>query len=777
MKKFTLIYLIALTCLGLQAQTHEDRIKVFENFTIKGAGGEEFLELAASYGANTIRTWSSRTDGSTKALLDSAHALGLKVELGFWMPYQGDNGGWIVDYNDPDDYQKYEDKLQELLDSLDYHPAILCWELGNEVNGGASNIEYMKAANKLSKVIHAHNPNRLTSLVTNASKAETIQDFATYCTDLDIIGKNGYGANLPNLISRFDTHWGKPWYISEYNTRGQWDNSLDKTSWGGDAIDIPPSVKVQDVVAIHNGFNNTNSTLFKGATAFTWTVHENHNYVWHSLLLSDDLQIQSADQGMVPLLTPMADEVVKYWRGSYPENRAPVISNLKLASSNAKELIIDTGEEFTMEVTASDPDADEITYKWWIYSYERGTQSFNGSTRRKSLASGPFETGSTNSIKLTAPNNYTAEDFHVYCVALDGNGSASAHTFPIKVTGTPEPPAVDSDNLIVDGNFEAGDLEIGWADRWNGKLEEADTYEGNFAGRLSTESSFIQFIDVEPGSLLNLSFAAKWVEEITTDYEGLKMTLRNGPDNELLYKSKTTKATEWTVVEDKYKVPDTVTQLKVVLYIPKDLPVCLVDNVVVERYNPSISITDDGEIIAGSEDGEVIIVSLTDDSFVDNLISENWTVTNLPEGVSVGSINRIDDSTAEIVLTGNATSNYGNISNTTVTIAAADLTLSNTDLTVDNGVVFGNLDTAIDDCISDMITIYPNPASDVFNIKTTNEINRISVFNVFGKKILDLPHINSSKAIVNISELKKGFYFVEIKNRMGNRIITRLIKE
>lgn len=759
MQKLTLIYLGVLICIGLQAQTHADRIAVFDTFKIKGAGGSEFLELAVEHGANTIRTWNSNANGNTLALLDRAHALGLKVAVGFWMPGGSKDGSWSIDY------QTYENKLQELLDSVDHHPAILCWELGNEVCSTLSNVEYMKAVNKLSQVIHAHNPNRLTSLVTNVGSEAVIQDFAKYCTDLDIIGKNGYGKSMLNYFARYDTHWPKPWYIAEYGTRGSWEAA--KTSWG-DVIDIAPSIKVEDIKFIHNGMVNYSSPKFVGAISFYWGIYRNLNYVWHSLILSEDLQIQHAQDGMKPLMTPMADEMVKYWSGSYPANRAPVISALKLSNSNAKELIINTGENFTLEATASDPDGDTITYQWWIYSYSTISED-GGRPMRGSVASGPFYSGSSRAVELTAPNNFASEKFLVYCVALDGNGGASAHTFPIKVTGTAEPPAVDPNNLIVDGNFEFGNLGIAWNNK--GKLEEVDTYEGNFSARLSN-ASYVQVFDVEPGKIYNVSFTAKWLNE----NNGIKMGFKNASDNSSVYATKGTSATDWTTINEQFTMPDGITRLKMVLWIPQGQPACLLDNIVVRENKPAISISDDGEIISGLEDGEVIIVNLTDDSFVDNLTANNWTVTNLPEGVSVDSINRIDDSTAEIVLAGNATSNYDIIFNTTVTVAAAELTLSNTDLTVDNGVVFGSMATAIDEYIFDKITIYPNPASDVFTIQTTNEINNISIFDVSGKKILDLPDINSTMAVVNISELKHGFYLVKITNRMGNRITTRLIK-
>ncbi|MER2493174.1 GH32 C-terminal domain-containing protein [Catenovulum sediminis] len=76
-------------------------------------------------------------------------------------------------------------------------------------------------------------------------------------------------------------------------------------------------------------------------------------------------------------------------------------------------------------------------------------------------------------------------------------------------------------------------------------------------------------------------------------------------------------------------------------------------------------------IIEEKEDGEVITVSVTNNTFAQTLDINNWQAINLPNGVSLGSVNRIDDTTAEITLSGNSSDDFDvNISNIELSIAA-----------------------------------------------------------------------------------------------------------
>ena len=102
-----------------------------------------------------------------------------------------------------------------------------------------------------------------------------------------------------------------------------------------------------------------------------------------------------------------------------------------------------------------------------------------------------------------------------------------------------------------------------------------------------------------------------------------------------------------------------------------------------------ITIADDGSISEGSENGEVITVTLSNDQFVTTLTPANWTLTNLPDGVSKGTITRVDATHASISLSGNRTKDYdSDITNLEVAIDGAELVTNSNGTSANSGVTF-----------------------------------------------------------------------------------------
>ena len=85
------------------------------------------------------------------------------------------------------------------------------------------------------------------------------------------------------------------------------------------------------------------------------------------------------------------------------------------------------------------------------------------------------------------------------------------------------------------------------------------------------------------------------------------------------------------------------------------------------------AIADDGNITEGAENGEIITVTLTGGTFASTLTADNWTITNLPTGVSKGAVTRINATTVTIALSGNSTQDYdSNITSVTVSCTTAE---------------------------------------------------------------------------------------------------------
>lgn len=83
-----------------------------------------------------------------------------------------------------------------------------------------------------------------------------------------------------------------------------------------------------------------------------------------------------------------------------------------------------------------------------------------------------------------------------------------------------------------------------------------------------------------------------------------------------------------------------------------DLPLDIVDD------DELIVVKSDGEIAAGQEDGEVLTVNIYGGQFAQDINPDNWSISNLPDGVAKGTVSRVDDTTVDMVLNGNSTGGY-----------------------------------------------------------------------------------------------------------------------
>jgi len=86
--------------------------------------------------------------------------------------------------------------------------------------------------------------------------------------------------------------------------------------------------------------------------------------------------------------------------------------------------------------------------------------------------------------------------------------------------------------------------------------------------------------------------------------------------------------------------------------------------------------------------------------------------------------------------------------------------------------------TAIETNTNNKFKVYPNPASNFVTIENNHLIGGtqfFSFYNAAGQVVKQLKVTESAILLVDISDLNKGFYFVEAKNENGNKSITKLI--
>lgn len=75
------------------------------------------------------------------------------------------------------------------------------------------------------------------------------------------------------------------------------------------------------------------------------------------------------------------------------------------------------------------------------------------------------------------------------------------------------------------------------------------------------------------------------------------------------------------------------------------------------------------------------------------------------------------------------------------------------------------------------VQVFPNPTRDNWTIKSNNQnISSVKVFDILGKKVLSISP-NSNEININVSSLKQGLYFAQIKTNTNNSQTIKLLKK
>jgi hypothetical protein len=389
------------------------RYEVFRDFQIKGICGTTRLDLAASYGANTLRTYTP----PSREQLDQYQHLGLKVIVGIWMPRQGENSekngtNWDFDYREQGDEQLKG--FEETLHRIGDHPAILMWCLGNEVPPVPA---YLETVNRMSLAVHQRFPKQLTSLTMVNAPKEKIALVKQYAPDLDVIGYNSYGQGAVSSASQhLEQDWGRAYYVSEFGPQGPWWGR--KTAWG-ENYEQSYDQKLDDLRKSFQTIDAAPRCL--GSTMFLWGCWTQQKPTYFSAFLSPQGSARNIDQKQL-YTTPMSEEFCHYWSGKYPSERAPILTKISVGKlEGAGDSIVQAGESFKVTAIAASPGPSnsKLEYRWWILD------------KRGQTVAGPINTDEP-SASLRAPKE-PGTNYVVMAYVIAADSRASGFTVPIKV--------------------------------------------------------------------------------------------------------------------------------------------------------------------------------------------------------------------------------------------------------------------------------------------------------------------------------------------------------
>jgi hypothetical protein len=195
-------------------------------FYIKGAAGNSYFKELADTGGNTIRLYDTV---KIQIHLDEAFKQGLAVIVDVPIPPYGTSN-----YLNENENQMLKQKVKDLIIKYKYHPALLMWNLGNEVNypkihwkdliwENKSKKRFIKNFNEFIDIIKSEDANHPISTSKWNIDIEHYASFKIFSPDIDIISFNVFGdtKNINDKMNQYYFLFGEfPFFISEYGSDG-----------------------------------------------------------------------------------------------------------------------------------------------------------------------------------------------------------------------------------------------------------------------------------------------------------------------------------------------------------------------------------------------------------------------------------------------------------------------------------------------------------------------------------------------------------------------------
>ena len=379
-------------------------------YTIKGAGGHEYLDQLKAAGGNSIRTWGVGDD--TAALLDECDSHGITVTLGLWINHRDDTH----DYANPDYVKQARERLlaeaKDMATQYKDHPAVLMYAVGNESEIGNDTPAYWETLNLLAEAIKEIDPDRPVITVTAEMGGGEIPHgtmIARHAPALDAWGINSYGG-LFTLRQRRDEAQQKglegmdgPFLVTEFGPIGQWETT--KTPWGTPYEQTSTEKALQYRKLYHDQIETNPDCV--GSYVFLWGQKQEATGTWFGMFLNDGRP------------TGTVDAMQNAWSGSWPDNLAPEIRSFE--SSITWEGIT-PGGEIRVAVDGVDPEGQPLTYEWSVREASEGANNQGRAEAETAAAEVDFKVDG-GVVTFKVPEK--AGPYRVFLVLTDGEKVAT----------------------------------------------------------------------------------------------------------------------------------------------------------------------------------------------------------------------------------------------------------------------------------------------------------------------------------------------------------------
>ncbi len=262
-----------------KTETGYQLIRNGEPFYIQGAGGESHFKELAEIGGNTIRLFET---SNLQDKLDEAYKYNLAVIVDIYLPRYNNT---YNSYDDENENAVLKQEIKALVNQHKDHPALLIWNLGNEVNYPFvfRKNDFINTFNELVSIIHSVDPNHPVSTSIEGVSRKAMSSIYIHSPEIDLLSFNTFG-NTKLVTSNFDQisflFGSKPYFFSELGPDGPWEST--STSWGA-PIEATSSKKAELFKTRMNIIEDSEDAACLGSLIFYWGTKLERTHTWFSL--------------------------------------------------------------------------------------------------------------------------------------------------------------------------------------------------------------------------------------------------------------------------------------------------------------------------------------------------------------------------------------------------------------------------------------------------------------------------------------------------------------
>ncbi|MBA4409528.1 MAG: glycoside hydrolase family 2 TIM barrel-domain containing protein [Bacteroidota bacterium] len=402
-------------------------------FSIKGAGGNTHLKELAEIGANTVRVYDTI---NIQHILDEAHKNKLAVVVDIPLPK------YTKQYNsylNTDENNILKQKIKVLVNKYKNHPALLMWNLGNEVRYPiilykrrlinffkksyfSQEINFIKIYNELIDIMHLEDPNHpvCTTIIAFDSSKER-ESIYLNSPEIDLISYNIFAKikTFKFTSSRISFLFGpKPYYISEWGSDGHWES--EKNKWQA-PIEPTSSKKAEQIRERYEIITSGKDGACLGNLVFYWGQKQEITHTWFCII---------DDQGRK---SQTYYELQNCWLNQ-PKNtyHAPQMRYMLIEKKGARDNLVFKPNEIKKAQVFIDGEKDsKLTFNWEIY--EEGWVYYGANAKQKltKKISGCIENPEDSVVTFRVPAK--EGPYRIFAYIYDQNGYFATSNTPFYV--------------------------------------------------------------------------------------------------------------------------------------------------------------------------------------------------------------------------------------------------------------------------------------------------------------------------------------------------------